>query len=100
MGVLAGNNLETGRFEQKHSAVCAIVDRVLKSVKDFVGVVSTCACIVEVLPATPKGQRATKILEHLATTQKTGATLPQNLKLYLEAEQKKASKLVAKAKEQ
>lgn len=59
-------------------------------------VVSTCSLTIETLPSNPKGDRNTLIQAHFDTVAKTGSTLPDNLRLFLQDEQKKATKVVNK----
>jgi len=82
----------TGSFVGAHAAVATTLERVLKAGKDFIAVVSTCAVILQSLPSAPRAKRTTMIRGHLETCSRNGATLPENLRQFLDAELKKSRK--------
>ena len=86
----------TGSFAEAHTAVATTLERVLKAGKDFICVVSTCAVIVQSLPSAPRAKRATMIRAHFETCARNGATIPQNLREFLDSEFKKCKKGDAK----
>ena len=88
----ACDNSFTGKVREKQKSLCETVERVSTAGKEFVTVVTTCCLILQTLPNAPKAERGTIIQSHFDTVTKTGAALPENLRVYLLAEQKKAAK--------
>jgi hypothetical protein len=79
-------------FEMSYSATAERADETIKTAKDFIAVVASCDCIINVLPNTPKADRQDTIKSHQDSVKQTGALLPPNLALYFDQEYNKCSK--------